>query len=312
MVKKKLILIIWLLLGFGAAALFFIGAGSKEDKLCQGINVEISRKARQVFTDIQGVKQNIAEAGGKPGIPVGQINLSRIENNLQQNPWISHIKLYFDNDQVLQAVLEETDPIARIFTVSGKSFYLDSGAHFLPTNRNIVARIPVFTGFPSDKKVLSHPDSLVLQDIKTIASFVIQDTFWNSFIAQVNYDPAGGFELQPTVGNQVIRIGNAEALDSKFNRLYSFYRQVIARTGLDAYKEIDVQYQGQVVAIPAGKSTQAATAQPAVTADKATGIPPPAVITPKKTTAPPKAKAILAPAKKTIKKTPHTKTTKTK
>lgn len=281
MIKKKLILLVWFLLAFGAIALFFIGASSKEDKLCKGINVEVSRKAKQVFTDVQGIKQNIVEAGGKPGIPIGQINLSQIEDTLKQNPWIRDIKLYFDNDQILQASLEESDPIARVFTISGNSFYLDSGANFLPTNRNIVARIPVFTGFPSDKKVLSHPDSTVLMDVKAIAQFVIQDTFWNSFIAQIDYAPEDGFKILPTVGDQVIRIGNGEALESKFNRLYSFYKQVISRTGLEAYGEIDVQYQGQVVAIPAGKSSKIKKA--AVSAGTSDGIPPPKLVTPVKT-----------------------------
>lgn len=279
MVKKKLILLVWILLGFGAMALFFIGARTKGEKLCQGINVEVSRKAKQVFTDIQGIKQNIAEAGGKPGKPISQINLSQIEANLKRNPWIRHIKLYFDNQQILQASLEESDPIARVFTLTGRSFYLDSGANFLPTNRNIVARIPVFTGFPSDKKVLSGPDSAVLLDIKAIAQFVILDTFWNSFIAQIDYDPENGFKILPTVGDQIIRIGNGEALESKFNRLYSFYRQVMARTGLEGYAEIDVQYQGQVVAIPGGKSGKI-TPSPAAAAGKSTGIPPPKAANP--------------------------------
>lgn len=305
MIKKKLILIVWLLLGFGAMALFFIGASSKQDKPCKGINVEVSRKAKQVFTDVQGIKQNIAEAGGKPGLPIGQINLSQIEQTLKLNPWISHIKLYFDNDQVLQASLEENDPIARVFTITGKSFYLDSGAHFLPTNRNIVARIPVFTGFPSDKTILSRPDSAILRDMCAIAAFVINDTFWNSFIAQINYSPEDGFEILPTIGDQIIRIGNGEALESKFNRLYSFYRQVIAKTGLDAYSQIDVQYQGQVVATPAGKTAH--VAHPLVTTSKSTGIPPPAT---SKATSQPTPKAVMRPAKKTIKKTPQTKTTK--
>lgn len=292
MIKKKLILLVWILLGFSAMALFFIGASAKSEKVCKGINVDVTRKATQVFTDVQGIKQNIEQAGGKPGKPISQINLGEIETTLKQNPWIRHVKLYFDNDQVLQASLEESDPIARVFTISGKSFYLDSGANLLPTNRNIVARIPVFTGFPSDKKVLSRPDSAVLLDIKSIADFVIRDTFWNSFIAQIDYDPDGGFKLLPTIGDQVIRIGNGEALESKFNRLYSFYRQVISRTGLDAYAEIDVQYQGQVVAIPAGK---AVTVNPApVVTGKASGIPPP--------------KATMR--RKTTKKTTHLKTTK--
>ena len=272
MIKKKLISLIWILLGFGAMALFFIGARNKAGKLCKGINVEISRKTKQVFTDIQGIKQNIAEAGGKPGIADSQINLSEIEGRLKKNPWIRHIKLYFDNNQVLQASLEESDPIARIFTRSGKSFYLDSAGNFLPTNRNIVARIPVFTGFPSDKRELSKPDSIVLSDMKAIAQYAIQDTFWNSFIAQVDFTPAEGFKILPAIGDQVILIGNGQALDSKFNRLYSFYKQVLSRTGLDAYSVIDVQYKGQVVATPKGAHIKKNS-----TEDKAktTGVAPP-------------------------------------
>ena len=278
MIKKKLILFVWLLLGFGAVALFLMGASSKKEKPCKGINVEVSRKAKQVFTDVQGIKQSIIEAGGKPGMAIGTINLPYIESSIKQNPWINHVKLYFDNDQVLQAILEENDPIARVFTKTGKSFYLDTGAHFLPTNKNIVARIPVFTGFPSDKEVLSKPDSAVLIEMKAIASFVINDTFWNSFIAQIDYDPKVGYKILPTVGNQIIHIGNGENLESKFSRLYSFYRQVISRTGLEAYAEIDVQYQGQVVAIPAPKTVHNAS-PPAVASSLSSPAPPKAATT---------------------------------
>ena len=276
MIKKKLILFVWILLGFGAVTLFLMGASNKKSKPCQGINVEVSRKAKQVFTDVQGIKQSIIEAGGKPGMPIGSINLPFIESTIKQNPWINHVKLYFDNNQVLQAILEENDPIARIFTLTGKSFYLDTGAHFLPTNKNIVARIPVFTGFPSDKTILSKPDSAVLIEMKSIAEFVIKDTFWNSFIAQIDYDPKDGYKLLPTVGDQVIHIGNGDDLEGKFNRLYSFYRQVINRTGLKAYAEIDVQYQGQVVAIPAGNSTKRAFTN-STTINHAAGSSPPKV-----------------------------------
>jgi cell division protein FtsQ len=287
MFKKKVILFVWMLLGFGIITLLFIGAKSKGEKLCKDINVEVTLKARQVFIDVKGIKQSIADAGGKPGTPVSQINLRYIETKLRQNPWIKDLKLYFDNDQVLQAALQESDPVARIFTVSGKSFYIDSAAHYLPTNRNIVARVPVFTGFPSDKKILSKPDSAVLLGVKNIANYILNDTLWNDFTAQVDINPATGFELMPTIGDQTIRLGNAENLAEKFNRLYSFYRQVISRTGIEAFKEINVEYAGQVVAIRTGSHPPAAVTpvlQPTV------GNAPPGVAkkTPRKTTTPKK------------------------
>lgn len=257
MIKKRIISFTWLLVGFATIALLFIGASSKSDKKCSDINVEVTVKAQQVFIDVQGIRRQIAEAGGKPGTPLAQINLSVIEKRLRKNPWIKDIKLFFDSDQVLQAKLEESDPVARIFTESGKTFYIDSNANHLPMNSNIVARIPVFTGFPSDKIVLSKPDSAILLDIKEMANFLISSDFWNDFTSQVNYEPATGLTILPAIGSQKIIIGNAENLQQKFNRLYSFYRQVIVRTGLAAYDQIDVQYAGQVVATRASNKHNA-------------------------------------------------------
>src|SRR5262249_7445976 len=50
------------------------------------------------------------------------------------------------------------------------------------------------------------------------------------------------------VGNHIVRLGNGDDINAKFRRLYIFYQQVMSKTGFDAYKVVDVQYKGQVVA----------------------------------------------------------------
>ena len=52
----------------------------------------------------------------------------------------------------------------------------------------------------------------------------------------------------PVVGNHLVKLGNGENIDEKFQRLMVFYKQVLSKTGFDKYKVIDVQYKGQVVA----------------------------------------------------------------
>ena len=52
----------------------------------------------------------------------------------------------------------------------------------------------------------------------------------------------------PVVGNHMVKLGNGENIEQKFNRLFIFYKQVLSKTGFDKYKTIDVQYAGQVVA----------------------------------------------------------------
>ena len=132
---------------------------------------------------------------------------------------------------------------------AGNSFYIDSTGLRLPVNENATARVIVFTSFPSDKKILSAPDSLVLNDVKTISKYITADSFLNEQTAQINITQQRTYEIIPVVGNQIIRIGNADSLNEKFTKLLAFYKQVWSKVGFEKYSVIDVQYHGQVVAV---------------------------------------------------------------
>lgn len=248
MMKRIAISSLWIFLALAGATLFYVGAKAKSEKVCRGINIEISGNAGQIFVDEEGIKAEIRENGGSVGISTNSIDLRKIESQIKKDAWIENAKIYFDNNQILQVVLTESSPVARIFTLNNNSFFIDSSAKYLPVNDNVVARVPVFTGFTSDKQHLSSLDSMLLQNVKRIADFIISDTFWTAFVAQINILPNANFQIVPVVGNQIINIGNADNLSDKFNRIYSFYKEVLSKTGINKYKIIDVQYKGQIVA----------------------------------------------------------------
>ena len=159
--------------------------------------------------------------------------------------------MWFDNKNVLHVEVYEREPIARIFTIAGNTFYIDSTERKIPLSDRMSARVPVFTGFP-DKKVYSAKDSLLFTDVKNIATYIKNDPFWMSQVAQVNITADRNFELSPVVGNHLIKLGNGKDIEKKFNRLMIFYKQVLAQKGFDAYSTIDVQYTGQVVGTKRG------------------------------------------------------------
>src|SRR5258708_36883538 len=96
-------------------------------------------------------------------------------------------------------------------------------------------------------------DSLVVEDIKHIAQYIQKDSFWVAQVAQVDITPQHTYEMIPVLGNQVIRLGNAENLDGKFKRLFTFYKKVWSKAGFERYEAIDVQYEGQVVGVRRGE-----------------------------------------------------------
>jgi cell division protein FtsQ len=107
----------------------------------------------------------------------------------------------------------------------------------------------VFTSFPSDKKILSKPDSLVLDDVKRHCIVYKCRQFFKCTNAQVNITRQRTYEITPVIGNQVVRIGDADNLNEKFTKLVAFYKQVFSKAGFEKYSVIDVQYEGQVVVL---------------------------------------------------------------
>jgi cell division protein FtsQ len=188
----------------------------------------------------------------KIGTPIASIPLGSLENEFKQIAWIKNANFYFDNQNILHVKIEQRIPIARIFTQSGNSFYMDAEGIRLPLKQLSVLELPIFTGFTSDAEKLSSPDSALLKDVLTFSQIIQQDSFFNAQIAQIHINPSGQFELVPTIGDQIVLIGSTNHLKDKLNRLYTFYKKILVPSGINAYQYIDCRFDNQVVALKKG------------------------------------------------------------
>lgn len=245
-------MVLWIVLGVSTCTLLVAAMQKKDQKNCSAIDIKINGAYDHVFVDKDDVMKVLLKNGAVKGKEANEVPLRNIEDELEKNAWIKKAELFFDNKQVLHADIEESEPIARIFAKNGSSFYIDSSGMKLPLSDELSARVPMFTSFPSDKKKLSKPDSLVMEDVKHIAQYIRQDSFLMAQVAQIDITPQRTYEIIPVLGDQLIKIGNADDLDEKFEKLKSFYKQVWARAGFEKYEVIDVQYKNQVVAVKRG------------------------------------------------------------
>lgn len=166
--------------------------------------------------------------------------------------------MFFDNNEVLKVIVQEREPIARVFTTTGTTFYIDNDLTMLPLSDKFSARLPVFTNFPSDKKVLSKADSSLLGDVKAISLALQKDSFSMAMIDQVDITAQGMFEMIPKIGNQLIVFGTATDIDAKLEKLKLFYKEIMMKAGWNNYSVINVQYRNQVVAKRKGAEDVAA------------------------------------------------------
>ena len=175
-----------------------------------------------------------------------------MEAALEKNVWIRDAQLFFDNNEILRVNVTEREPVARVFTADGNSWYIDSAGVQLPISARLTAKLPVFTGYPSAKIRPQGIDSALTGQVRMLSAFIRKDPFWMAQIAQIDITPTRTFEMVPVIGNHLIEFGDGNDYEQKFHRLFVFYKEVLSRTGFDKYSRVDVQYAGQVIGTKKG------------------------------------------------------------
>jgi cell division protein FtsQ len=249
--RRGLFVVVWCVAGGCMLVLLVAAIKQRNNKTCTGYRIDISGGAGTggTFIDKKEVENMLKGAGSAQwqGRPILSFDLPRMESVLEKNAWVGDAQLFFDNNGLLRVNIAERSPVARIFTTTGTSFYIDSSGKELPLSDKLRAELPVFTGYPAEKSRLHGADSAIAVQVRRLSAFIGKDPFWMAQIAQVDITPSKTFEMVPLVGDHLIAFGDGSGIEQKFHRLFIFYKEVSSRTGFDKYSRIDVQYEGQVI-----------------------------------------------------------------
>jgi cell division protein FtsQ len=249
--KKILVISVWILLTSGLVVLLVAAISKKNSAQLSQVEIHISGVQNNYFIAEKDVLNILQKVHGHKldKSSIKSLDLSAMESALEKNDWIERAEMFIDNNNVLQIKITEREPIARIFTNSGASFYIDSSLAMLPLSDKFSARLPVFTSFPTEVKVLKKQDSILLNEVKILSEYINAHPFWMAQIDQIDITPAATFEMIPKLGNQIIRFGNANNCAQKFNKLLAFYQKVQTKVGWNKYSVVDVQFKDQVIGV---------------------------------------------------------------
>ncbi|MEO8854274.1 MAG: FtsQ-type POTRA domain-containing protein [Ginsengibacter sp.] len=249
--KKILVVSIWIILLSGTVVLLIAAMSKKRNEVINRVEIKISGIQNNYFLGKRDVQDILQSVNGKKltGESIHSLDLSAMESRLEKNQWIKTAEIFFDNSNVLQVKIVEREPIARIFFNSGSSFYIDSSLTRLPLSEKFSARLPVFSSFPDVNKSFSKQDSTLLTGIKILSEYLNTHPFWMAQIDQLNITTDNTFELIPKLGNQLIRFGDTQNYEEKFNKLLAFYQQVETKVGWNKYSVLDVRFRNQVVGV---------------------------------------------------------------
>jgi len=192
---------------------------------------------------------------------VEDLDIEAVEKFVNSLNEVEHAEVYklIGNNWHIRAKIRR--PIARIIPDQQAGFYMDNRGKLMALTPSYNAHVVTFTGLSEFKTTeilkldLINNDSLItntkLGDIYRISNYVCSSAFYNSQIVQIHYLPTDGFVLIPRVGNHEIIFGRAkseEAVVAKFDKLTTFYEEVIPFEGWDKYSSVNLKFEKQIVA----------------------------------------------------------------
>ena len=147
--------------------------------------------------------------------------------------------------------VSQRQPIIRVIHIRGVDYYIDDAGLKVPASPNFTAHVPIVAGNIKDSAgVEGELKTQNTKDIFTLAKFIRENDFWKAQIEQVIVSPDAEFELIPKIADHVVILGTLENLETKMNKLMTFYKEGLSNVGWDQYKTINLKFEDQVVATP--------------------------------------------------------------
>lgn len=202
------------------------------------------------FIEQKDIMSIIVENHGElVGRTLESIPIHDIEGELKQIPYVHSALVNMDMNGLIAVRIRQRKAVVRVINNAGKDFYIDDEGLKMPVSLKYIPKVPVVNGYiyePYNEALDSMSSPLMLDVFKT-AQYISADSTWSNQIVQLYVNQYRDIELIPRVGRQQIILGNADSLDKKFEKLMLFYRKIVPKTGVEAYKSVNLKYAGQLV-----------------------------------------------------------------
>lgn len=214
-----------------------------EDTLCT--KLRISMDARYKLITSAEIVHLLHAANLNPrGKYYNQIDENEIENELLKHPFIKSVECYpLPNNSTVELDIQLRVPV---FVVSGlDSYYIDSERNIIPLSFNATAYLPLLSGTVTHQKAKG--------ELFDLMHYIGHNAFWNAQIEQVYVRNDQKIELIPRVGDAVILLGKVDGFEEKLDRVLRLYKKGFNVMGWNRYKQLDLQFDGQIVCTKADK-----------------------------------------------------------
>ena len=174
---------------------------------------------------------------GVSSIQKVNLDLNKLEKNLNAQEMIEKSDVFVSIDGVLKAVVRQKTPIARIFDNEG-SFYIDYEGNRMPLSTNFTARVPLVSGGINKNNN---------EDLAQLLRIIHDDPFLKKNIIGIEIMPNGSLKMHNRNFDFQIDFGKLINMEHKFKNYKAFFQKAVLDSSLYKYKKIDLRFTEQVV-----------------------------------------------------------------
>lgn len=165
------------------------------------------------------------------------LDLNKLETNLDSQEMIEKSDVFVSIDGVLKAVVKQKTPIARVFDEGG-SFYIDYEGNRMPLSTNFTARVPLVSGgINKDNN----------ENLAELFRIIYNDAFLKKNIIGIEIMPNGSLKMHNRNFDYQIDFGILINVERKFKNYKAFFQKAVLDSSLYKYKKIDLRFTDQVV-----------------------------------------------------------------
>ena len=212
---------------------------SKEKSgICQGVLISINDNDMEIISR-EEIMDILKEEGFDPyGKDLDDFHCCDIENFIDNISLIKKCQVYKSIKGYAVIDIDCRIPIVKVFDKENNTYHIDDEGNII-NGIHKALYLPIANGFIND--------SIATDEVMSIARIINKDKFWNSQIEQIYFDENRHITMIPRVGNHIIELGEASDIESKLEKLYTFYQNGMSKIGWNKYSKLNIEFGNKVI-----------------------------------------------------------------
>ena len=238
---NKQIIINCLVVAVLAIAVVGIGVTASRraaDPVCTSITITVKDSTLRQYVSEDELRRQLHQSGlWQVGQPMSAISCQQIEQNLLTNPMLRQAECYKLAKGEVQISVRQRQPMMRI--AGDEHYYIDTERKVMPIRASVNTPVVVVNGRIGKQQALGEMYDFVI--------WLNDNSFWSEKIHTIHVVNPRMVELIDDSHNYTIVLGSLAGAPKRLDALEKLYRKGFEHIGYPQYRQIDLQYAGQIV-----------------------------------------------------------------